>query len=135
MPHTAHPSAAGPQIAAAHRELLDQVLDKWSLQVLDELCGRHLRFNELRRALPVVTQKSLTATLRRLERNGMVERIVASTRPVAVEYRITPLGKTLQELIDAILRWTTDNMPDVETARARFDHELDTSARSRSTDA
>jgi DNA-binding HxlR family transcriptional regulator len=110
-------------IAPEHRELLGQVLDRWSLQVLDELCDRTLRFNELRRAIPSVTQKSLTTTLRRLERNGMVQRVVTSTRPVAVEYRITPLGSTLQDLIDALLRWTTDAMPAVEAARARFDAE------------
>ncbi|MFW5418250.1 helix-turn-helix transcriptional regulator [Nocardiopsis sp. CNT-189] len=111
------------QISAAQRELLDQLLDKWSLHVLDALCARPSRFNELRRAIPVVTQKSLTAALRRLERNGMVERAVVSTRPVAVEYRITPLGRTLQELIDALLEWTTANMPGVERARARFDRD------------
>ncbi|GEA90256.1 winged helix-turn-helix transcriptional regulator [Cellulomonas cellasea] len=109
------------QVDAPHRELLDQVLDKWSLQVLDTLCGRPLRFNELRREIPAVGQKSLTATLRRLERNGMVERVVIATRPVAVEYRITPTGDTLNELVDALLRWTTVNLPDVERARARFD--------------
>lgn len=110
-----------PQVTGRHRELLDQVLDKWSLHVLDRLCEGPLRFNGLRRAIPVITQKSLTAALRRLERNGMVERVVVSTRPVAVEYRITPLGKTLQDLIDALLLWTADNLPDVERARARFD--------------
>jgi DNA-binding HxlR family transcriptional regulator len=109
------------QLTEQHRELLDQVLDKWSLQVLDALCERPLRFNDLRRAIPVVTQKSLTATLRRLERNGMAERVITSTRPVAVEYRITPLGRSLQELIDALLHWTTVTLPDVERARARFD--------------
>jgi DNA-binding HxlR family transcriptional regulator len=121
MPETALPRSDSPQLTEQHRELLDQVLDKWSLQVLDALCERPLRFNDLRRAIPVVTQKSLTATLRRLERNGMVERIVTSTRPVAVEYRITPLGRSLQELIDALLHWTTVTLPDVERARARFD--------------
>ncbi|PSL00880.1 HxlR family transcriptional regulator [Murinocardiopsis flavida] len=121
MPETA--PADRSQITAPHRELLDQVLDKWSLQVLEELCERPTRFNELRRAIPGVTQKSLTAALRRLERNGMVERVVTSTRPVAVEYRIAPLGKTLQDLIDALLDWTTATMPDVERARARFDAE------------
>ncbi|WP_326551777.1 winged helix-turn-helix transcriptional regulator [Micromonospora sp. NBC_01813] len=114
-----------PQITAEHRELLDQVLDKWSLRVLDTLCERPRRFNELRRAIPVITQKSLTATLRRLERNGMVERVVVGTRPLAIEYRIAPLGKTLQDLIDALLRWTTANMADVERARERFDDETD----------
>lgn len=111
------------QLTATHRELLDQVLDKWSLQVLEVLCEQPSRFNELRRAIPVVTQKSLTTTLRRLERNGMVDRVIISSRPVAVEYRLTPLGKTLQELIDALLHWSTATMPAVQRARARFDDE------------
>lgn len=123
MNETSHPDAALLQVDAPHRELLDQVLDKWSLQVLDVLCGRPMRFNELRREIPVVGQKSLTATLRRLERNGMVERVVITTRPLAVEYRVAPIGDTLNELIDALLRWTTANMPEVERARARFDDE------------
>ena len=109
------------QVDAPHRELLDQVLDKWSLQVLDVLCGTNLRFNELRRAVPAIGQKSLTASLRRLERNGMIERVVLQTRPVAVEYRIAPVGNTLNELVDALLRWTTENLPEVERARERFD--------------
>ena len=111
------------QVDAPHRELLDQVLDKWSLQVLDVLCGTDLRFNELRRAIPAIGQKSLTASLRRLERNGMIERVVLQTRPVAVEYRIAPVGNTLNELVDALLRWTTENMPEVQRARERFDAE------------
>ncbi|SEN26607.1 transcriptional regulator [Cryobacterium sp. TMT1-3] len=123
MNETSHPDAALLQVDAPHRELLDQILDKWSLQVLDVLCGRPMRFNELRREIPVVGQKSLTATLRRLERNGMVERVVITTRPLAIEYRIAPIGDTLNELIDALLRWTTANMPEVERARARFDDE------------
>jgi DNA-binding HxlR family transcriptional regulator len=122
MPDTTEP-AERIQIAPQHRELLDQVLDKWSLQVLEELCEQPLRFNELRRAIPVVTQKSLTATLRRLERNGMVDRIIVSSRPIAVEYRISQLGRTIQDLIDALFHWSAENMPDVERARARFDEE------------
>jgi DNA-binding HxlR family transcriptional regulator len=124
VPDTAPPPLASPQLTERHRELLDQVLDKWSLQVLDALCERPLRFNDLRRAIPVVTQKSLTSTLRRLERNGMVERIVTSTRPVAVEYRVSTLGRSLQDLIDALLHWTTVTLPDVEQARARFDDQV-----------
>ncbi|MFC8798106.1 winged helix-turn-helix transcriptional regulator [Promicromonospora sp. NPDC057138] len=122
MPDTREP-AERIQIAPQHRELLDQVLDKWSLQVLEEVCEQPLRFNELRRAIPVVTQKSLTATLRRLERNGMVDRVVVSSRPIAVEYRISQLGRTIQDLIDALFYWSAENMGDVESARARFDAE------------
>lgn len=111
-----------PTITGEHRELLDQLLDKWSLYVLDQLCEHGaLRFNELRRAIPAITQKSLTAALRRLERNGMVERIVVSDRPIAVEYRIAPVGQGLQDLIDALLLWTTAHLPEVERARERFD--------------
>ncbi|MBP2414797.1 DNA-binding HxlR family transcriptional regulator [Arthrobacter stackebrandtii] len=108
-------------ISMAHRELLDQVLDKWSLQVLAELCTAPQRFNELRRAIPAVSQKSLTNTLRRLERNGVVERLVISSRPVAVEYRITPLGKTMRDPIDRLLEWAAQHMMDIERARDRFE--------------
>lgn len=111
------------RIDTAHRELLDQVLDKWSLSILNELCERPCRFNELRRAIPAVTQKSLTATLRRLERNGVIERVVTGTRPVAVEYRITPLGKTLRQPVDAVLAWAAEYLPAIERARDVYDTE------------
>ncbi|MBR8740140.1 helix-turn-helix domain-containing protein [Nocardiopsis sp. MG754419] len=112
-------------ITAPHRELLEQVLDKWSLAVLNVLCERPSRFNELRRAIPAVTQKSLTATLRRLERNGVVERRVVGSRPVAVEYRITPLGKSFRPPIEVLLAWTATHMPEIERARERYDAEVD----------
>lgn len=108
-------------VGAPHRELLEQVLDTWSMQVLEHLCEAPARFNDLRRTIPAVTAKSLTATLRRLERNGIVGRAVISTRPVAVEYAITPLGKTLREPVDALLAWTSAHMAEVEAARDRFD--------------
>jgi DNA-binding HxlR family transcriptional regulator len=122
MPDTAHPTDHDPlRIRAPHRELLDHVLDKWSLHVLDVLCERPSRFNELRRAIPDVTQKSLTGTLRRLERNGIVERVVISSRPVAVEYRISPLGKTLRHPVDVLVAWADTHMADIDRARRRFD--------------
>lgn len=108
-------------IAAPHRELLDQVLDKWSLSVLNTLCEDPRRFNELRRNIPPVTQKSLTATLRRLERNGIVERVVLETRPVSIEYRITALGKTLRQPVEVLLDWADAHMPEIELAREAFD--------------
>ncbi|MDS1114770.1 helix-turn-helix domain-containing protein [Gordonia westfalica] len=112
------------RIDAASRELLGQVLDKWSLSVLNELCEAPSRFNELRRAIPTVSQKSLTSTLRRLERNGIVERRMLSTRPVSVEYRITPLGKTVREPIDGLLEWASKHLPAIDAARQRFDDEI-----------
>ncbi|WP_251037285.1 helix-turn-helix domain-containing protein [Arthrobacter sp. ISL-28] len=120
MPDTISPTDP-LEISTPHRELLDQVLDKWSLSVLNELCEQPCRFNQLRRAIPTVSQKSLTATLRRLERNGIIERKLLSSRPVAVEYRITPLGKTLRHPIDVLLEWVAAHMPDIEQARETFD--------------
>jgi DNA-binding HxlR family transcriptional regulator len=84
-----------------------------------------MRFSQLRRAIPAVSQKSLTATLRRLERNGITVRIVTNIRPIAVEYRITPLGKTLRPPIDAVLAWAAEQMPLIEEARSRFDEDMD----------
>ncbi|MEV4845920.1 helix-turn-helix domain-containing protein [Micromonospora matsumotoense] len=109
------------QITPPHRELLDQVLDKWSLEVLHQLCERPSRFNELRHAIPAVSQKSLSATLRRLERNGIVARHVLSSRPVAVEYRITPLGKTLRNPVDVLLDWADQHLTAIEAARRAYD--------------
>ncbi|RVW08705.1 transcriptional regulator [Prescottella agglutinans] len=123
MRDTSLPARGELTVTPPHRELLDQILDKWSLAVLGELCERPSRFNDLRRAIPTVTQKSLTATLRRLERNGIVEREVLRSRPVAVEYRITPLGKTLRHPVDVLVGWADAHMPGIEEARARFDAE------------
>ncbi|MBO0594899.1 helix-turn-helix transcriptional regulator [Nesterenkonia sp. E16_7] len=113
------------EISAPHRALLDQVLDKWSLEILNELCERPARFSQLRRAIPAVTQKSLTSTLRRLERNGIITRVILSTRPVAVEYRITPLGKTLRPPVDVLLEWAARHMLEIEEARRCFDDDDD----------
>jgi DNA-binding HxlR family transcriptional regulator len=118
-PHTA------VDITPPHRELLDQVLDKWSLSVLNELCEKPCRFNELRRLIPAVTQKSLTATLRRLERNGIIARDIIDDRPIAVSYRITPLGKTMRAPIDALLGWADTCLPEIEQARKVYDGAVD----------
>ncbi|MER8157516.1 helix-turn-helix domain-containing protein [Streptomyces sp. NPDC094472] len=103
------------------RRLLDQLFDKWSLLVLEALCDRPRRFNELRQHLPAVTPKSLTTCLRRLERNGVIERLVVSTDPVAIEYRITHLGRSLEPPLQAMLRWVVDHLDAVEAARSNYD--------------
>jgi DNA-binding HxlR family transcriptional regulator len=88
------------------RLLLDQIADKWSMLVLAALCEKPLRFNALKRRLEGVTQKALTQCLRRLERNGIVARRVMPVSPVAVEYSLTPLGRTLQHPFAALYTWT-----------------------------
>lgn len=112
----AHFSAGCPS-----RELFDQIADKWSMMILTVLDGGPQRFNTIRRMLEGVSQKSLTQTLRRLERNGLIERRVLTTSPVAVEYEMSELGRTLLPPFRTLYLWTKQNMPQVEAARAAFD--------------
>jgi len=103
------------------RQLIDQIADKWSMMVLAVLDGGPLRFNAIKRHLEGVTQKALTQCLRRLERNGIILRRVLPLSPVAVEYEITPLGRSLQGPFKALYRWTFENLAVVEQARHAFD--------------
>jgi DNA-binding HxlR family transcriptional regulator len=103
------------------RLLFDQIADKWSMMILTVLDGAPQRFNTIRRSIEGVSQKSLTQTLRKLERNGLITRRVLSGSPVAVEYSISPLGETVLPPFRALYRWTKENMPAVEAARAAFD--------------
>ena len=107
------------------RDLVDQVLDKWSLSILAVLYDGPLRFSVLRRELPDITQKSLAHTLKRLERNGIVHREVLTTRPLAVQYGITPLGHSLEEALEALAGWAGDHIDEVERARATFSTRAD----------
>lgn len=103
------------------RLLFEQIADKWSMMVLTVLDDGPQRFNAIKRRLEGVTQKALTQCLRRLERNGLVARRVIPASPVAVEYSITPLGRTLQPPFKALYSWTFEHLPEVERARSVFD--------------
>lgn len=103
------------------RALFDQIADKWSMMVLAVLDDGPQRFNAIRRRLQGVTQKALTQCLRRLERNGLIAREVISLSPVAVQYQVTPLGRTLQEPLRELHKWTLVKLPDVTAARQTFD--------------
>ncbi|HEY0251729.1 MAG TPA: helix-turn-helix domain-containing protein, partial [Kofleriaceae bacterium] len=99
--------------------------DKWTPLVLSCMCdgtGRGVRFNELKRSVTGISQKSLTQCLRRLERNGLVQRQVQTGRVLAVEYSFTPLGKSLTQPIRAIYEWTATNAAAVRRAQQKFDH-------------
>lgn len=104
-----------------NRELFAQIADKWSMLVLTVLSQQPTRFNRIKRRLEGISQKSLTQTLRKLERNGLVERHVLATSPVAVEYRLSPLGETLLPPFHALYGWTKDHLDDVHAARAAYD--------------
>ena len=106
------------------RKLFDQIADKWSMMVLTVLDGGPMRFNAIKRHLEGVTQKALTQCLRRPERNGLVLRRVVPLSPVAVEYEITPLGRSLQPPFKALHAWTLAHLDAVEEARRAFDARL-----------
>ena len=103
------------------RLLLDQITDKWSILILSVLCKEPLRFNEIKRNMNGITQKSLTQCLRRLERNGIVSRRVIPSSQVGVEYSITPLGRTLETPFQALFNWTVKYSTAVAHAQSEFD--------------
>ncbi len=78
------------------------------------------RFGELRRAIPDISQRMLTQTLRDLQRDGFVHREVFATVPPSVEYRLTPLGQSLLEPLAVLVRWATAHHPAIRTARSEF---------------
>ena len=103
------------------RVLLDQITDKWSILILAALCPKPLRFNEIKRSLDGITQKALSQSLRRLERSGILSRRVIPATQVAVEYSVTPLGRTLEGPFTALYGWTVDHSAAVRRAQAEFD--------------
>ncbi|WP_050570677.1 winged helix-turn-helix transcriptional regulator [Dickeya oryzae] len=105
----------------AARSFLDQIANKWSVMILTILGERPTRFNEMMRRMEGITHKALTQALRRLERNGLILRKVLTTSPVAVEYSITELGKTLQKPFSAVYEWSILHLEQIESARERYD--------------
>ena len=94
---------------------------KWRVGIVHHLADGPLRFNELRRRLPGVTQKMLTQQLRHLQRYGIIERQQFAEIPPRVEYSLTDLGRSLCPLLEEISRWSRKHMPRIERAAATFD--------------
>ncbi len=103
------------------RNVLSRVGDKWSMLVLFTLEGQpSIRFKELQRSIPDISQKILTTTLKMLEADGLINREAFPEVPPRVEYSLTEKGKSLLPLIDALLSWATDNMEDIIASRTQF---------------
>ncbi|WP_282949762.1 MULTISPECIES: helix-turn-helix domain-containing protein [unclassified Sphingopyxis] len=111
-----------PRVEMLVSDLIGRVADKWTLLVLEELEDNGvLRFTELARMVPGISQKMLTQTLRAMERDGLVERTVHPVIPPKVEYRLTDLGHSLGEAFCGVWHWAGDNLDRVEAARKAFD--------------
>lgn len=108
-------------IGRAVRELLDRVGDKWSLLIIGMLRDGELRFSELMRRIPGISQRMLTLKLRSLERDGLVTRTVHAEVPPRVEYELTDMGRTLIEPALGLALWAVKHQPAIAEARQRFD--------------
>lgn len=107
--------------ACAIRDLLDRLGDKWSLLIVELLGEGTRRFTELRREIDGISQRMLTLTLRRLERDGLVRRTVHPVVPPRVDYDLTPLGETLLDAVAPLVTWTRDHRDEIAAARAGYD--------------
>lgn len=99
------------------RAVLDRIGDRWTVLVVLVLLSGTRRFGELRDQIAGVSPKVLTATLRALERDGLVTRHVYAEVPPRVDYTLTQLGRSLETPLQAIREWAETNMPAIEAAR------------------
>lgn len=102
------------------RDALSRVGDKWSVLAILVLRDRTHRFGEIRRRIEGISQRMLTDTLRTLERDGLVHRHVIPTVPVAVEYTLTEIGRSLIQPLSQIQEWAEANQKAIATARAEY---------------
>lgn len=106
------------------RHVLDLVGDKWATLIVGLLEDGPQRFAVLHRQIGGISQKMLTQTLRRLERDGLVLRTVYAEVPPRVEYTLTPLGRTLCEPLAALRNWAEDHIAAVQEAQQQYDRAL-----------
>nr|WP_249792336.1 helix-turn-helix domain-containing protein [Bradyrhizobium sp. BRP22] len=103
------------------RGILDRLGDKWTTLIVIVLAQRPHRFSEIGRAIPDISKRMLTQTLRDLERDGMITRRVFPTKPPSVEYGLTELGESLLEPLAHLVTWAENSQPKIATARSAFD--------------
>lgn len=93
---------------------------KWTVKIVNLLKHRPHRHGELRRHLQTASQRMLTRTLRNLEATGLIERRVAQTRPLVVEYSLTKLGRTFLVPMDSLCRWAKRHQRELSRCRAHL---------------
>ena len=105
------------------RNVLSRIGDSWSLLVLLALHekAKAMRFSDLCRAIPDVSQKMLTSTLRKLEADDLLSRTIYREVPPRVEYKLTKRGKTLIPLLNQLVDWSLDNMDAIIRHREKYE--------------
>lgn len=120
-PHASHPET-DPRVEALVTEVIGRVADKWTMLILELLAEQgEMRFTRIGRAVPGISQKMLTQTLRQMERDGLVIRTVHPVIPPRVDYRLTDLGGSLGEAFCGVWLWAAANLERIEAARTAFD--------------
>lgn len=114
--------APDPRIEALVNDVIGQVADKWTMIVLEVLAEHgELRFTRLGDLVGGISQKVLTQTLRRMERDGLLTRTVHPVIPPRVEYKLTELGLSLGEAFCGVWLWAERNLQRIEASRLAFD--------------
>ncbi|MGD0553629.1 MAG: helix-turn-helix domain-containing protein [Streptosporangiaceae bacterium] len=121
MTSMADDPAAAPPVACHHREILNRIGDKWAIYAVGRLADGPLRFSELLRGIDGITARMLTVTLRGLERDGIVTRTMHPVIPPRVDYALTPLGRTLLDIIGQLIAWAGDHAAEIAVAQADYD--------------
>jgi len=103
------------------RDVLDQISGKWTTLLMIVLADAPHRFSDLQRAVPDISKRMLTQTLRDLERDGLITRHVFPTKPPSVEYRLAPLGQSMLAPLAGLVEWAEASHASIQAARARFD--------------
>jgi DNA-binding HxlR family transcriptional regulator len=100
------------------RAVVDLIAGKWSVDVLYLLASGTRRYSEVFYEVGEISKKTLTQTLRALERDGLIARRVHAEVPPRVEYSLTPMGWSLTEPMMAMYEWAARHLGDIESARA-----------------
>ncbi|WP_294395160.1 helix-turn-helix domain-containing protein [uncultured Sphingomonas sp.] len=118
----AYSDTVDPRVEALVTELIGRVADKWTLLVLEALeeHGR-LRFTQVGREVPGISQKMLTQTLREMERDGFLTRTVHPVVPPRVDYELTALSRSLGAAFCGVWHWAGEHLDAVARARVAFD--------------
>ena len=103
------------------RQVLALVSDQWTPLVSYALEDGTMRFGQLLKRIGGISKKMLTQTLRTMERNGLVQRVVYPVVPPVVEYSLTPLGWTLVEPMKALREWAYEHLQEVASAQTTYD--------------
>lgn len=108
-PHSSPTTCRDGDLQAVLRGLLTTIGDKWTLAVVSALVEGPVRFTAIRQRVEGISHRLLTKTLRDLERDGLVSRTVHAEVPPRVEYALTPLGRTMLEPVDGLVRWVEEH--------------------------